>query len=236
MNDIEKTVMDFFGKEITFGERLFFRSKKNQVTRLTICGGDESREILAKCFIWGDAAKEEKILRDCRDRGLTVPAPLFRRENVLLMEYIRGFPLSGSHLKEASFIVLLARWMADFHRSFAGEERTLLKRDLRLHNFIFDGVTLWGIDFEESETGEAEKDLADLGASFLESSPAFTQGNLKRFRRFLREYSKSRPTEFSALSSFLAVALRERARYRKDLERSCQKWASLLESGESVIT
>jgi tRNA A-37 threonylcarbamoyl transferase component Bud32 len=235
MNEIEKTIVEYYGKEIIIGEKLFFRSKKNQVTALALKQGGKAWEVLAKCFVWGDALAEEKILRECRERGIFVPAPLFRKGNVLLMEFIKGHPLSALHPREPRFISLLAYWMADFHGAFASGRETLLKGDLRLHNFIFDGLRLWGVDFEESHIGAPEEDLADLGASLLESSPSFTKTSLRRFRRLIREYRRRLPLDLPSLAAMLARTLRVRACYRRDLASGCEEWAKALERGEIEI-
>lgn len=59
-----------------------------------------------------------------------------------------------SHLKKASLVL---DWLIDFHKKTGYS-----KGDQRLHNYIYDGEKILGIDFEEAFKGDFEKDLASL--------------------------------------------------------------------------
>lgn len=233
MKQIENAVKTLFGPDTSICGKIFYPSKKNQVTRLCLERQDETFQVMAKFFVWGDAAHEEHILNECRTKEIPVPRPLHREDNLLLLEYIRGSALTWRDMRNPLILRALANWIALLHRSFLKEGVTLLKRDMRLHNFILKDGILWGVDFEEAGPGKIEEDLADLCATFLEGgTPGFSGRNLSLIRRFLREYGKELREDNIDLQNHAAANLRARATYHEASAETYLQWAEKFERGE----
>ncbi len=168
MNRIEKEVAGLFPGAVIL-EKVFFASKKNQVTKLILKDCERVFEIIAKYFVWGNAVKEELALKSSFARKLSVPQILHKFRNILFMEFVDGVPL-GYNMIAADISILdkLSSWLCDFHDSFNDGSQTLLKGDMRLQNFVFAANCIYGIDFEESSMGDRAYDIADMAATLLE--------------------------------------------------------------------
>jgi aminoglycoside phosphotransferase (APT) family kinase protein len=107
---------------------------------------------------------------------------------------------------------------------------TLLKRDMRPQNFIYQGAELWGIDFEEASYGEREWDVADFLSTLIEGTdPGDTQEVLRRIRFFLTTYENSRHLCRDTLMGCLSATLKRRIIFRKQSRPWLEKWIRRLE-------
>jgi len=227
MDSIKKAVTALYGTRTEIVEKTFFRCKKNQVTRLTVENEHGNSTIVAKYFVWGSALKEEKILNLCQSSRISAPRVLLRTGKVLLMEYIEGTSPSLGELQNPEYLSRLVVWLASFHKAFRHKTFTRLKGDLRLHNFILTEKDLYGIDFEEASWGIADIDIADICVTLLETGKGFQEENLAIIRRFLEEYSTLQPLTHE-LSRLICLKLKERSRYRAELQNVYHFWASIV--------
>lgn len=167
-----------------------FKSKRN----LVILNG----VYVEKHFPTKEAAIIEKnqLLRLQKSRiEVNVPKIVtnLTTENVVTTEYIEGLTLTdfiddleSYNTMSQLFKRLIAhvanelfRWFFNFHRAVDNLNTKEIKGDVNGRNFIFDGLGIWGLDFEEKAEGEVEKDIGRLIAFILTYDPAFT--TVKKF-------------------------------------------------------
>jgi tRNA A-37 threonylcarbamoyl transferase component Bud32 len=215
-----KAITACFGAEVQLDEKIFFVSKKNQVSLL--CLRDESGaefKVVAKMFCWGELKKEAKILKAALNFGIKVPKVIAKYKNILFMEYIcgqdLGAGLKGNSKLDCILMNRLGRWLAGFHQAFKkGENLTLLKGDIRLHNFILKGREIYGVDFEESTWGKPLEDLAEMFAT-IEGCFAQDKAGRKVMQHcFLNGYQEIAPISLQELADLTRACLAKRARYK----------------------
>lgn len=229
--DWNRIVEIAFGCGMKITSKIFFFSKKNQVTLLKLRRSGQILQVVAKYFVWGDLLREKESLLQCSQKGIAVPRIIAEGDRVLFLEYLPGRDLL--HLIQQDFeqkiITDLATWLVDFHRAFALGGTTLLKGDLRLHNFVFSRGRIFGLDFEEARCGKPDLDVADLLASLLDSAKGSDEAKMDLCREFLNVYEKKAGTVFPSIEKLVAANLRRRARVRRDLAPVYRRYAALLE-------
>jgi len=159
-----------------------FFSRKNN-TWLVTAG---EREYVLKEYVMGDPGKEWEILVKCHKEGVKAPEPIGIDERGLLMEYLRGEPLSDRGSLSDMQCVGLARWMHSFHTALPGMKRG----DPMLRNFVEHYGVIYGMDFEEAEEGDPLEDVSMLCASILSEDPIFERSKRDCVMLILREYSR----------------------------------------------
>jgi len=215
-NDIVEKV---FGKGTTIVFPRFFISKKNQVTLLNMERNGRKFRAVAKFFVWGDAQKEWDILKKSCRAGLNVPEPIDIYENIIFTKFIPGKSLKAISESESSELPVenLARWLADFHRAFKDGEKTLLKGDVMLPNFIYqpESGSLFGVDFEECVVGREIMDVSDILTTLLVTGDSFSGENIERTRRFAWRYRQHHPIPISSgeIRDFIIETLHRRISY-----------------------
>ncbi len=160
--------------EITF-HRL--RSKKNIVLKLRISSDRvELPDLIAKLFITSGFDRELKVLKRSQENGLAVPQVIAAKDGVILMKFIHGEVLTDVINETFSTTATenLAIWYYRFHNI-----HSLIKGDPRLRNFIYQGETLYGLDFEESREGDWMEDIGGVAASLLDTRPILHETKLK---------------------------------------------------------
>lgn len=233
MNQIEKALKKKFGIETKIEEKIFYQSKKNQVSRLILSGNPQFSDLVVKFFVWGSAKHEENVLQKLTEKGLNVPEVIDRYGNVLFLKHIRGKTLSfNSILQFPDILKMLALWVAKMHQAFKKGNSTMLKGDLRLQNFIISDNTLWGVDFEEAKTGSKEIDVADLYVTLLEKSEVSggCDGYTELAGRFLLEYEKFDIIKGDLLKTSIVSNLRKRMVYRPEYVEQIEKMIKKFES------
>ena len=111
------------------------------------------------------AAREAGILRALRRRGVAVPQVIRCRENLLVLEYLPGEPLpdvieSGGYDPQA-LASALCDWFEAFYRALPAGE---IRGDVNGRNFLCDGTSICGVDFEERRHGPRARDAGRLAA------------------------------------------------------------------------
>jgi len=157
------------------------------------------------------AALEASILRELRGRGVAVPDVIARRGSLLVLEYLPGEPLPdlierGGYDPEA-LAVALCGWFAAFYAAVPSGE---LRGDVNGRNFLYDGVKISSVDFEERCHGPWARDAGRL-AAFLETydsrdsarqaalAAAFIREFSARFACAPEEILAERETEYDAM-------------------------------------
>lgn len=132
-----------------FSDIKFYSSKKNAVASV-------DNEVI-KFFVFGDIRKESEIYSRCLRGDIRVPDLIYQKENIMILRLIRE-----QEVNQKEKIKHIFRWLRGFH-----EKTGMCKGDQRLHNYIWDGKDLFGIDFEESYHGNFQQDLAELCVTLL---------------------------------------------------------------------
>ena len=171
MNKIENEINQLYPNAKIL-EKIFFRSKKNQVTELILKNEHEIFSIICKYFVWGDCEKENEVIKQCIAKNIKVPQIIKKAGNILIMERVKGKAIGSAdifknHINE-QLLQNVAVWLYNFHTSFLNDEKTLVKGDMRLHNFILSGEDIFGIDFEESGLGDFSEDVIEMSATLCE--------------------------------------------------------------------
>ena len=157
------------------------------------------------------AALEASILRELRGRGIAVPSVIACRDTLLILEYLPGEPLPDLIERGAYEPQTLARalcdWFAAFYAAIPSAE---LRGDVNGRNFLYDGVKIYGVDFEERCYGPRARDAGRL-AAFLTTyhSPdparqavlaeAFTQEFSVRFACAPEDIFSEQASEYAAM-------------------------------------
>lgn len=160
---------------------------------------------------------EFKNLKKMSKAGLNVPELLFKSKNCLILEYIPGNSVNDLTERQdlGIWIEELANWMAKLHR-IKSYEKSLLKSDSNLRNFIFNGRNLYGLDFEEMRYGDLREDLADICFFLLTNFPSFTNQKRIMIERFLDAYEKYGDTKLDNMEYFISKSAEESMKRRRN--------------------
>jgi aminoglycoside phosphotransferase (APT) family kinase protein len=207
-----------------------FPSRKNRVFRVRIDGAIR----IAKVFSPETADridKEYEMLGRCHGLGVPVPAPIWIKENVILMECIEGSSLAelydSLHEKESEgreFLIDserlildgLASWLARFHSSLGFR---MYRGDSILKNFILSGKQIYGVDFEEAGEGDPFTDVGQACSYVLSTSPMFTRAKFQFVEDLAVRYCYlTKKDRMSDLADAIAHGLEHYAPYRVDKE------------------
>ncbi len=205
-----------------------FTSRKNRVFAVDIDG----HRCVAKVFPQGAgdrASTEFSILGMCSRAGVTVPIPIWHREDVVLMDFVEGMSLAGSFDEifegrggtiqagsptSATIIAGLADWLASFHTAFAFR---MCRGDSILKNFKISEGKVCGFDFEEAHEGDPIEDLGQACAYVLSTRPEFTEGKFEFANRLADRYwSVARVDRSPELPDAVAAGLEHYAQFRAD--------------------
>lgn len=159
--------------------------------------------------------KENQNLEYLKKNKLAVPKVVFKDYDKLILEYIPGEIVCDLLEKQSmgKWIDEFARWMADLHKIENGKT-SLLKMDVNLKNFIFNGDKIYGLDFEEMGHGDPRYDLANICFFILTNSPSFTREKHLIMGEFLRCYEKHSQKPLRQMGKFLRWSKEESKRRR----------------------
>ena len=194
-----------------------FPSRKNNVVLVDL----RAKIVVVKLFsepFAENAKREYDILKMAYHKGLNVPEPYCLGENAIFMEYLDGENLCDliNDVPKEEYAIEIARWFSQFHHAFQSEGKALLKSDSILRNFIYRDK-LWAVDFEEAYFGDPARDIGEVCASILDTSPMFTSTKFALCYRLIDSYE-----EFSGLkikdriNRLISASLRESARRRPE--------------------
>ncbi len=202
-----------------------FKSKKNSVHLVEYRGEErigkrydgERKDLLHV---------EERVLRECRVRGIQVPEIIGITGGTLILEYIHGInckELFGSPGEKASkMLTAVARWLSHFHMSFELERR---RGDCILANFILTPTGVYGIDFEESRRDNHLRDVADMCTSILRMEPSFTRERFDHVDHFIGEYFDSMGKDRTDLTAHVVESILHYSEYGTQGDR-LKGWAA----------
>lgn len=156
-----------------------FKSKKNNVSLLESSNSNYPLKYISKEYISHDRLSRELTLLDAlRKEGVDVPSIYCYKDNCLYMQYIEGHTLMyllENNIWNDNVTDCLVKWFNKFYSIKESQlNKLFIKGDCNLRNFIYDGSKIYGIDFEESQYGEAEQDIGELCSHILMSCPEFT--------------------------------------------------------------
>lgn len=251
---MEKKLQKIFGKNIHMASVRFFESKKNQVALIeSVPQASAARfQIIMKTYVWGERKKEEEILKKLHELGIPVPKVIKAEKDILFLEYIPGENLRMLYNKEKNpytntarkFDGLIARWLGNFHKTFAKNGNVLLKGDMHIQNFILSGDILFGVDFEEASYGAPEYDLAQLFAVFLTQvirtggrpvGQTFRFADIKKHKKrvddFIKIYSKTSGISVNKnIDKLIKQELVKISKYMPHLKNSISQLSSQLQA------
>lgn len=201
-----------------------FIVKKNDVIWIkTYDHQGQKKDIVVKQYKQSNWScnKEADILTSLREEGLAVPTVYFKSNNLIIMEYIQGEVLLDTILRQENdsadtlrgysntIVWELTQWLSDFYRAMKKwSKKDYIKGDMNLRNFIY-GDKLYGIDFENSRTGNREKDIGRLSAFILTYNPAFSQFRVHFTRELLQSLQDILPIDLDAVIQELKLELNE---------------------------
>ncbi len=205
-----------------------FFSRKNTVFKSVFLG----RIAIVKVFGASRrslAEKEFSILRQCRDKGVSVPAPIELREEAIVMEFVEGITLAdaldrawldgGTRLPEERVDVeatasAVGEWLADFHDAFG---RGMSRGDSNARNFLVSGDEVVGVDFEEATRTDVLDDIGQICSSVLSLHPMFTHDKFDFCRKLADAYfSNTGDDRSDELWRVTAKALKYYSSFRSD--------------------
>lgn len=168
-----------------------FVSKKNDVYLIEAkCDNGRQDCFVIKCF--GSSIEniqiENHTLNLLQKVNVRAPRIIYRGKTSLLLEYIPGEPLvdvfcseealsENNHLSPSTHKIInqMCNWLKGFYTLTPKElGYQAVLGDPNFRNFILNSE-LYGIDFEEVQRGEAEKDIGRLCAFALTYDKPFTE-------------------------------------------------------------
>ncbi len=188
-------------------------SKKNKVFCIRMVSG---RKFILKVSATGKAANEFDVLTQAHSLGLSVPEPYAISEELVFMEYIGGTNVCDAlnSTLNKRYSVRLAEWLSEFHNAFKDNDRTLVKSDAILKNFLETGNRIVGLDFEFAHYGNPVEDLGEICAHILDTDPMFTQEKNELCRVLLETYRNLSMFTPLKVTESVADALEVTAKFR----------------------
>lgn len=197
------------------------KSRRNKVYKVKF--KETSLPAIMKLYFQkNNLLNEYKNLKKLSKTGLNVPEVLFKSENCLILEHIPGNSVNDLTERHdlGSWIEELANWMAELHQ-IKSNEKSLLKSDSNLRNFIFNGRDIYGLDFEEMRYGDPREDLADICFFLLTNFPPFTDQKKIMIERFLDAYEKYGNVKLDKMEYFISKSVKETIKRRRNHMKSC---------------
>jgi len=213
-----------------------FRSRKNSVALVNIEGQPRIIKYYSPEFI-DRLDNEYSILKDAIELGVQVPEVYKKSDCAIIMKYIPGKALADTlNSSEYSLddkryqVELLANWFVKFHTSFREADRSLLRSDCTLRNFVFDNCIVWGLDFEEAEWGDPTRDLGAVCSSILDTDPMFTDWKFELCQHQIDRYSSAVDWTLNNIETEIARALQDKVRWRPRHAKLLTEMANKIEN------
>lgn len=161
-------------------QKIKLESRRNDVFRVW----KTDKTVICKQFRDEDRCQnEERFLRLLKGHGLEVPTVFECSDNRLILEdlgdttlldwYEAAEQANDTNYQEVLF--KLAQWMKRFYSiTKAQTGASFILSDVNFKNFILKEAVLYGIDFEETTTGDVLSDCVQLGAFALMYDPIAT--------------------------------------------------------------
>jgi len=192
------------------------------------------RPIVVKKFLSRKSGTEFETLIRARAAGLTVPFPLWKEGDYMVLEYIHGETCDRmiNYMFSAEVAEMLGAWLGGFHGRLDGSGAKMIVGDAALSNFIFSEGAVYGVDLEDSREGEPLEDVGDLAASILGSEPFFTPIKFDLCFRMIRAYERSTGVDaIERVRPYIAKHLRIDAKKKPLFRRTLVGASKSLERG-----
>jgi len=194
-----------------------FKSKRNAVSRdgntvVKICGSAEAAET------------EAEILKRLLAAGVSVPAVLDVSGKALKTAYIAGETVPDflermesnpdkAELETAA--AALADWFCCFYRAVRTESESIIRGDVNGRNFIWNGGSFIGVDFETYANGSMEQDAGRLSAFITSYNPSNTAVKNLFSNAFLAALNAKIPLAAEVTENFRAAELADMKKRRE---------------------
>ena len=209
-----------------------FPSRKNSVFLVERSGW----RMVLKMYASDRMDNEAAALRSSRKAGIAVPEVIEAGDRALLLELVPGRAVND-YLESPDMeqkVLDVAGWLAGFHRAFRSGDEVLVKSDAIFKNFIvFDRV--YGIDFEMSHRGTPEEDVGEALAYLLDTDPMFTEEKIALGNKFIDLYEKRSGITLEDIEGYIALALRDAAKFRPGQTELLLKKAGEIEASRPFI-
>ncbi len=174
----------------------------SRVNRVWIVETDV-RPVIVKRSLSGRCGKEFESLVLAKSAGLDVPYPLYKEGDYIVEEYLPGesCEMMINHLFSHQAAEAIGAFLAKYHTAFRHDGSTRVMADTVMSNFIFCEGKVFGVDLENSASGNELDDLGQASASILGSEPFFTPLKFDLCLRMLGAYE-----------AVTGVSVRERVR------------------------
>lgn len=170
-------------------------SKRNSVLRIV---EDNKKYILKKFVVRDNYIREKEILNILKNAGINVPSIIKAEGNSLYLEDLGGFTFLDWYEEsekqnnlDISIIHELCSWLKDFYKAvFEFYKKQTVLFDVNFKNFIMVDNKIYGIDFEQTQTGSIWEDAGKLSAYALTYAPYMTEWKLNFRNIFIDILSK----------------------------------------------
>jgi tRNA A-37 threonylcarbamoyl transferase component Bud32 len=192
-------------------------SKKNIVYHIHTDQGP----LVVKIFRTGNEGRESRVLVEAFQKGIPVPEIYGMAGKAIIMEYVKG-PTICDVLNDTLNPVLcvdLGVWFSEFHTAFKAGQRTLVKSDCNLKNFLLSKNGVVGVDFELARLGNPLEDLGEVCSHILDTDPMFVPEKYRLCKVFLDKYQEMTNLRLSKVKSFVVKSLEETSSYRPSQRR-----------------
>jgi predicted Ser/Thr protein kinase len=210
-----------------------FKSKKNTVALIS----QKNRYYILKWFLprpTNNMSREYYILKSASSE-INVPKiyTIDQENNIIIMSYIKGKNLNDvlndkiiRYNEKEKIMKLLSTWFLNFHNFFNKKNKSMIRADTNLRNFILSDK-IWGIDFEESRIGRPGEDIADMISSILSTNPMFTNEKFNLCQNFLDYYLECSLIKIKNIHNLISYYLSEKSKRRYEnktlLKENCEK-------------
>lgn len=159
--------------------------------------------------------------------GINVPQVKKNNPYYNIIEYIPGVLVSdlAYSLNKGDWIKKLACWLFKLHsiklNSDNKNNKSYLKGDCNLRNFIYHEKQIYGLDFEEKLFGDPREDLSEV-CVFILNNKINSPDNIFIVQKFLKEYENISGHEIDDLGHFLRKSiLNNQKRKNKYRNKEC---------------
>jgi tRNA A-37 threonylcarbamoyl transferase component Bud32 len=233
MRDIEQLVKTYkkYKKAVIQQQ---FKSKKNTVAYVTL----NNKPRVVKWFVPGKINQMNTEISVLKKGSSKLNIPIIhesdKKNNVLILNYIVGENLCDiindndtSYDEKQRLIILLSKWFFDFHNHYKKNENYLIHGDPSLRNFILTD-RIWGVDFEDSRSGNPVEDISGMCASILTTEPMFNSEKFRLCASFIENYLTLAPGRIKDIENEISYSLLEKIQWRPNDEEILRKYSKLI--------
>jgi tRNA A-37 threonylcarbamoyl transferase component Bud32 len=203
-----------------------FKSKKN-----TVCLLKKNRNFFVLKWFQQRTKKnysQENYILSQKKTSFTKPDLIENDDEnqFLILQYIQGENIcdiiNDSQIQTNQKIIIiqkLANWFYQFHSYFQTLQKTIIHGDAHLRNFILNkNQIVYGFDFEETQKEEYIKDISNLCASILTTTPEFNEEKKQLVRIFVEAYENLNKKKFQDINSTIEESVEKIMKRRKKIK------------------